>query len=738
MRALLAVLAAALLATLVALPAPPARAQDGTRIELDVTNVTPGVVQGNSPPEVVITGVLTNTTGQTITGLEGRVQRGNPVTTEPDTQRAMRGNTPIVTTPYFRPIADRLAPGQQLPVELRIPLAGPNSLQITEPGIYPLLVNVNGAPEGGSRARIAEEQFLLPVLAPPGGAPAKPSKPTPFSMLVPIADYPHLELEALPGSRAVLTDDELSASIAPGGRLYELVQGVADNVGSGSPMGNAICFAIDPDLLITVRAMRDGYLVRQPDGSTVEGIGSDAAELWLNKLRDATKGRCVISLPYADADVVALQHAGLPDLVQGAMDGTALVRDILGVEPRPALWPAEGALDDDTAASLPENIDTVLVDPASTSHPAGSLQPARVRGQDLTAVPLDPLLTAAADPLHATAGEVAELSPPNSGSAATQNVLGALAFRAGLGQLPDSPSVLAPPRRWNVSGEELRALFDGVRQLVDAGYLAPTSLPAADPAGPAEVELTYPASAEASEVVKPVLKELAAQNFKVGDLYRSSRRDRATNVDPGRVTTPMRNGLLHAASSAWRGAPDGARRWIRIGTTAVEGVLNRVRVEEFSGQITLTANNSPIPLTVVNDLPITVRLVLDVSRVPGVEIDEFGGDLLSIPPNSKRQFWLTTTVHRAGKFNIDVTARTEAGTQFGTMRRLQVQSSAYGQLIPVLTGVAGGLLVVLSAARIYRARRKRNSASADAPPAEPVEAAEATSAPTAESDRKSG
>ena len=191
----------------------------------------------------------------------------------------------------------------------------------------------------------------------------------------------------------------------------------------------------------------------------------------------------------------------------------------------------------------------MLVDPASTSHPAGSLQPARVRGQDLTAVPLDPLLTAAADPLHATAGGVAELSPPNSGSAATQNVLGALAFRAGLGQLPDSPSVLAPPRRWNVSGEELRALFDGVRQLVDAGYLAPTSLPAADQAGPAEVELTYPASAEASEVVKPVLKELAAQNFKVGDLYRSSRRDRATNVDPGRVTTPMRNGL-HAASSA--------------------------------------------------------------------------------------------------------------------------------------------------------------------------------------------
>ena len=77
----------------------------------------------------------------------------------------------------------------------------------------------------------------------------------------------------------------------------------------------------------------------------------------------------------------------------------------------------------------------------------------------------------------------------------------------------------------------------------------------------------------------------------------------------------------------------------------MEGVLNRVRVEEFSGQITLTANNSPIPLTVVNDLPITVRLVLDVSRVPGVEIDEFGGDLLSIPPNSKRH-WLTTTVHR--------------------------------------------------------------------------------------------
>ena len=145
--------------------------------------------------------------------------------------------------------------------------------------------------------------------------------------------------------------------------------------------------------------------------------------------------------------------------------------------------------------------------------------------------------------------------------------------------------------------------------------------------------------------------------------------------------------------------------------STLDGTLGKVRIEEYAGNIVLAQSNSPIPLTVVNDLPIKVRMMLHVPRTPGVQIKDLG--VLKIPPHSKRQFWLDTTTHRPGKFNIDITATTEAGTVLGPTKRLQVESSTYGSLIPALTVGAGALLVVLSGIRIVRrARNRRRRASA--------------------------
>ncbi|MBB5154313.1 glycoprotein [Saccharopolyspora phatthalungensis] len=714
MKVLLAALVAAVLFAVVPLvPAPRAAAQGETPAHLDVIKITPPAVTGGSPGEVVVTGRLTNTSDRQINDIEARIQRGNATTTEPAVQRALHDDTATVTEPAFAAVADRIAPGQQIPVELRIPLTGANSLQLSQPGVYPLLVNINGAPTGGGRARIAEAQFLLPVLGPPGGAPVRPAQPTPISMLVPIVDYPHLEREAIGRMRAVLADDQLSTSLAPGGRLYDLVQAVTDRAAPGSPLGSALCFAVDPDLLVTVRAMQRGYLVRQPNGSLTEGIGARAADLWLSKLREATAGRCVIALPYADADIVALGRAGLPDLVNGALDGTALVRDILGVEPRNVLWPIEGALDNAAIGKLPG---LALLEPRALDLPAGSLSPVRVRGQQLAALPIDPLLTSALDPLHDTEMKVTALSPPQNGALSAQNALGALTFRATQGAVPNATSVLMPPRRWNLRGDDLRGLLDGMQQLSDAGFIRPTALPDPNPKTLPEADLRYPVDAGSAEIPQPVIDQLAEQNFKVGDLYRSSSEERSSPVPPSDVTTPLRSGLLRGASSAWRGHPDAARQWVNRATGVIGEVLGQVRVEEFAGQVTrLDSGSSPIPLTVVNDLPITVKIVFHIPRVPGVEIrHEFGGPV-SIPANGRRVFYLQTSAQRAGKFTIDVSTTTQAGTQLGPTKRLQIESTNYGALIPILTAIAAALLVLMSALRIVkraRARRRRAAESA--------------------------
>ncbi|MEU5851713.1 DUF6049 family protein [Saccharopolyspora shandongensis] len=727
MRFLLAALVAVLLCAMVPLvPAPQAAAQGDPPTTLDVTKITPSVVGPGSPGEVVITGRLTNTSDQPINNVEARVQRGNATTTEPAVQRALREDPATVTEPAFTSVTARLAPGQQIPVELRIPLTGPNSLQLSQPGVYPLLVNVNGSPSVGGRARIAQAQFLLPVLAPPGGEPVRPEQPTDTSMLVPIVDFPRLEREAIGGMRAVLVDDQLSASLAPGGRLYDLVQAVTDRAGPGSPVGNALCFAVDPDLLVTARAMQSGYLVRQPNGSLVEGIGAGAAGLWLSKLREATKGRCVTALPYADTDIVALGRAGLPDVVKGAMDGTALVRDILNVEPRNLLWPMEGALADPAIGDLPR---TELLEPRALNLPAGSLSPVRVRGRDMAAVPLDPLLTSALDPLHDTEMKVTALSPPENGLPSAQNALGALAFRATQGRVPDATSVLAPPRRWNLRGDDLRALLDGMQQLNEAGLIRLVPVPEPAPETLPEADLDYPVDAGSAEIPQPVLEQLAAQNFKVGDLFRSTAKDPARQVYPADVTTPLLSGLLRGASSAWRGNPDAARRWVDRAGVAIDDVLGQVRVEHFEGKVMRwDSADSPIPVTVVNDLPVTVHVVFRIPPVPGVQIQQDFGGTLSIPANGRRQFLLQANAQRAGKFTIDVTTTTQAGTQLGTTKRLQIESSNYGALIPILTGIAAALLVLMSAMRIIKralARRRRAEAAAAADAAEPAESTDA-------------
>ncbi|MBK0865292.1 MAG: glycoprotein [Saccharopolyspora sp.] len=722
MRCLVAVVVAVLLIGGIPITsAGTANAQDSSLAQLEVTKVTPSVVSG--PGEVTISGRLTNTSGRTLHDIEARVQRGAPTSTVPATQDAVRGNASTVTGPEFQPQVGSLAPGQQAPFELRIPInGGPQSLQIDQPGTFPLLVNVNGKPDDGGRARVGEASFLLPVLNTPGAPPAKPPQPTPMTMLVPIVDYPRMQREGTQGQRPVLADDSLASSLTPGGRLYDLVQSVVENAGPGSPLGNGLCFAVDPDLLATVNAMQGGYQVRQPDGGLIEGTGAASAQLWMNKLRQATEGRCVISLPYADSDVVALGRAGLPDLIQGALDGALVVRQTLRQEPqRNVLWPIEGALDEPAASELSRfGIDTMLMEPSSLSTPDGSLEPVRLRAKGSpTAVPVDPLLSEALDPLHGTPQESTALSPPDSGALSAQNALGAMAFRATGGYQDGATSVLAPPRRWNLSGSDLRSLLQGMEQLTGAGYVRPTGLPqdggqaqqAATP--PPEARLAYPPEHAGEEIPQPVLDQLARQNYKVGDLFRSSSRDPAANLEPAALTNPLRNGLLRGASSAWRGDPDTARHWVRVASDTLGGVLSRVRLDEFSGKITLTASNAPIPMTVTNDLPVTVSVVLRIPDTAGIKTKDLG--VIRVPAQGRRHFRLETEVHRAGQFTVDVDVTTESGTELGPAKRLQLQSYAYDPFTVGFTAIASALLVVLSARRILRRLRARRGRQGEQP-----------------------
>lgn len=688
---------------------PPANAQTETPIEMEVMNITPSMVDG--PGEVTVSGLLTNTSGTALNDVEARLERGNAVTDTPSTETALRGEALRATEPDFNSVTDVLAPGDQVKFELKMPVSGPRgTLEITEPGTYPLVVNVNGTPTGGARARIADANFLLPVVSTKDQPAQPPARRLPTTLIVPFIDYPRIE--DLHEGTPVLTDDQLGSSLSPGGRLFELANGIREEAKADTPVGSSLCFAIDPDLLVTVDSMQSGYQVRQSGGGTRAGEHAEAAKRWLDTMRDISANRCIMATPHSDSDVVALSRAQLPDLVKGSMDGSATINEILNVTTREdVFWPIDGALDEQTAAELSRvGVDTTIMSPAAVDSPGNTLAPATLNAEGSPlALPSDPLLASALNP--SPHGPASAMTPKDDGLLSAQNTVGALAFRAKFGSTPDSTAVLTPPRRWNLRAPELKALLGGMKGLHSAGYIDPVGMPENPPPDTPRADLDYPDVAAAREIPQPLLHRLARENFKVGDLYRSSRSDPAANVEPGQVTTPLRNALLRATSSAWRANPPASTEWLNKGSDRLAGVLSQVQVD-IPDAVTLTASNSPIFVKVRNDLPITVKVKLRTPQTSGIKIKPLGELWV---PQGGRSFFPGAELQRAGRFTVDITATTVEGTKLGSPKRLQVESTEYGAFTLVLTGAAGALLVVLSAVRItYRWRERQRRARADA------------------------
>ncbi|WP_280458304.1 DUF6049 family protein, partial [Nocardia carnea] len=315
-------------------------------LKLSLDSVSPGTVTTTSEPLLTVTGTVTNIGDRGVDAVTVRVQRSRAIADPSELRTTLKLDQASYDYPTpFQDIAVRLEPGQRQQFTLSVPLrdGSGESLNITEPGVYPLLLNVNGTPDYGGQARLDDARFLLPVLglpaaadgsAPPLPAPANP--PVSTTLLWPLADRPRM-VAGQPGDpdRTVeLTDDELAASLSRGGRLDELVGAletvVGDDRSAGGP-ASAICLAVDPDLLLTVQAMTEDYRVlaspSDPEGATRPGTGTEAAKQWLDRVRALASSMCTVALPFAQVDISALAVANDPALTARALGAPAQIVD---------------------------------------------------------------------------------------------------------------------------------------------------------------------------------------------------------------------------------------------------------------------------------------------------------------------------------------------------------------------------------------------------------------------------
>jgi Family of unknown function (DUF6049) len=735
---------------------------------VQIDRVTPDVVTTTSEPIVTVAGTVKNVGDRAVRDVMVRLEHTTAVTASAGLRTNLTGNVdqfePVAT---FITLAPELLRGQAVPFTLSYPLRSAElpSLHIERPGVYPVMVNVNGTPDYGAPARLDDARFLLPVL----GVPAEParestadtltsvvppdtSRPVRLTMLWPLADRPRLAAGAPGGTTPVrLIDDELATSLAAGGRLDTLLSAIdfatSPQVDADGQVRSAMCVAVDPDLLVTVNAMTGGYVVNDapdagPTTPTHPGTGQDVAVAWLNRLKALAQRMCVTSTTYAQADLDALHRVGDPGLSAIATGGAAdIVDQILGVpSTRGATLVGDGPLTGPTVELLSAHGPTVAIGAAnfaaqdSSGEPAtADLNPVRY-SPSVVSAPFDPAVGAALAGAGTRPVSPTYLDPTldiplkhDSLIARRQDALGAMLWSSLRPDAEPRTEILMPPPVWTLQADDAQAILTGVASAIHSGLAVPrplTTVIAEAAALPPQDVAPAPDSALGNprgHFDDGVVSGIGAVVGRLWGLTGALTTNAQTGLTGIGYTAPLREDMLRALSQS---VPADARnglaqqRLTTLGRT-VDDMFGAVTIVNPGGSYTLATEHSPLPLALRNDLPVPVRVRLQVDAPPGMSVTDLGE--IELPPGYL-PLRVPIEVHFTQRVAVDVALRTADGLSLGEPVRLSVHSNAYGKVLFFITLAAGAVLVLLAGRRLWhRFRGQPDRADLDRP--DPLEVA---------------
>jgi hypothetical protein len=780
-------LATVALLTLIASPAPlPSAAADEPDatpfVELHLDRVTPDVVSTTSEPLVTVAGTVTNVGDRPVRDVMVRLEHASAVSSSAGLRTNLAGGVEqYEAVADFVTVAPELAQGQNVPFTLVYPVRSSAlpSLRIDEPGVYPVLVNVNGTPDYGAPARLDNARFLLPVLGVPPDpstdaadplsavVPPDTARPTRITMLWPLADRPRLAAGVPGGTTPVrLVDDDLAASMGAGGRLDTLLAAIdfatGPAVDPGGQVRSATCLSVDPDLLVTVNAMTAGYVVNdQPDGGlsspTHPGTGQDAAVNWLNRLKTLAQRMCVAPSVYAQSDLAALRRVGDPGLDRAATtDSNDIVDQILGVPSvRGVTLVGDGPFTGPAVRLLSEQGPTVAiaapdftVQDSSNETSAVDVGPRRYTPQVVTA-PFDPMVGAALAGAGRAPAAPSYLAAPldvplrhDSAVARRQDAVASMLWRGLRSDAEPRTQILVPPLVWDLTPDDAAAMLSTLATSIHAGLSVPRPLTAVV----AEASAVPPDAAQPlpgddlgnarAQFDDSVTADVAGVSRKLGDLTSALTADPRTGLTGTQYTAPLREDMLRALSQS---VPPDARNGMagqRVGTVSstLDDLFGAVTIVNPGGSYTLATERSPLPLALRNDLPVPIRVRLAVDAPPGMTVTDMGE--IELPPGFL-PLRVPIEVHFTQRVAVDVALRTADGLPLGEPVRLSVHSNAYGKVLFFITLSAGAVLFLLAGRRLWhRFRGQPDRADLDRPRrrraqerfSDPVDVASASSA----------
>ena len=765
--ALLRVLAVTTLLLLLTAPVTPhssAGEPGGTTfLQLRIDHVTPDVVTTTSEPVVTVTGTVTNVGDRPVHEVMVRLEHAAAVTSSSGLRTTLGGEpTDYSAVGDFTTVSQDLARGQSVPFRLAYPVRSADhpALGIDHPGVYPLLVNVNGTPDYGSAARLDDARFLLPVLGVPatpaaaGGSsgqqpidavvPPDTARPVALTLLWPLADRPHLAA-GVPGRTepARLADDDLAAALANGGRLDTLLAAADfatnDQVDPGGLMRGAMCLAVDPDLLITVNAMSGGYVVEDDpeaglNSPTHPGTGQQAATDWLARLRELAKRVCVTPTVYAQADLRALQRVGDAVLSSTATtDAGPIVNQLLGIQSlRGATVVGDGPLTGQAVRLLsaqPEPTVAIAAAPVTADEADQPADTAPRRYSDkVTVAPFDPCVAAAL----AGAGRT-PISPGyldtslrvplthDSQVARRQDAIASVLWR---GLRPDAEprnQILMPPLAWDVTPDDAQAILTSVATAMHSGLAVARPMPAviADAQTlPPTQTATPPDNGTGNPKARygdGITSQISTTMERIWGLTAALTVNTQTGLTGDQYTAPLREDMLRALTQSVPPTVREALAQERVSTTqrTMDDLFHGVTVVNPGGSYTLATERSPLPLALRNDLPVPIRVRLVIDAPPGMTVTDMGE--IELPPGYL-PLRVPIEVHFTQRVAVDVSLRTVNGLTLGEPVRLSVHSNAYGKVLFFITLSAGAVLFLLAGRRLWhRFRGQPDRADLDRP-----------------------
>ena len=717
---------------------------DGDRpVRIEVGRFEPRTITPGSL--VTVTGTLSNTGTTTISDLALRLQRGAALTSraglaadqlDPDPATA------VVTA--FQPVPGELAPGDELPFSVTVPS---EELRLAEDGVYPVLLNVNGAVGGPERRRVG--QLSTYVVQQPAAPPAR----TAVAWLWPIVEASHRTPSG--GFR----DDGLAESVDTGGRLDRALSVVERLPGglAGETPGVApalqVALAVDPALVEELQLMAAGpYDV---DGEP--GRGTQAAAAFLERLADVAAVHPVVALPYGDVDADALTGAGLPDVITRSLPGTpegtaqdppgtsrsddgaaategtgapaapetagpteggagaAILADALDVEPRTDLaWATGGSLRPDTLPILRAGgVRQVVLSATGLTEgdDATGLADATAAARTAVETPAGPLDVLVADPTLGGVVGSAEQAPGGARMAEQRYLaeLAVLSLQAPAGS--EQTVLVAPPREIDAGPEGAGSMMADTAGLP---WLRPATL----------AELSATAAAPAGDLADPTDAPTLDPAGMVDVAGAVAVRQDLAGAVVGDDDTALRSydaAIARAVSATRRGDPEDFLAVASAVHDTLDRLLHQVTLlAPADGTYSLGSSDAPLVLTVRNDLPMTVEVRLDVrtrgSR--GLIIGDIGVQTLA--PGQRSTLQVPTEVRQAGGFAVRAQLTTPGGRPLGDDVALQVKSTAYGSISLIITIGAGGLLGLLFLRRLVRfVLRRRKAAAVDVAPRGP-------------------